>query len=59
MKDKLEFYAHIKQVKMRNLVSGDKEVAIDLRVVGRDVVLANELANIPIDAEVKIIYGQE
>jgi hypothetical protein len=52
----LEFYAHIKQIKMRNLVSGDKEVVLDLRVVGKDIIYANELANLPIETEVKVVY---
>lgn len=51
----IEFLANVKKIQMRNLVSGDKEVAIDLRVVGKDIEEANKLADLEIDKQVKVI----
>jgi len=55
-KQTISFLANIKEIRVRNLISGDKEVKIDLRIVGADVIEANKLADVPIGKQVKVIY---
>ena len=54
MEKSLEFLANVKRVETKTLVSGDKEVKLDLRIVGADVLKANRLADLPVDRQVKI-----
>lgn len=39
-------------------MSGDKEVKIDLRIVGADVIEANKLADLPPDKQVRVIVDE-
>ncbi len=56
-KKKYELKANVKQVKTRTLVSGDKEAVMDLRAVGpKNIFLASQLANLPIEAEITVIF---
>lgn len=55
-KQKIEFLALIKEVKARNLVSGDKEIKLDLRVVGADTVIAIKLADLKPEEQVTVSY---
>ncbi len=56
-KNDFKFKARIKEVKVRTLVSGDKEAVLDLRVNGdRDILIASQLANLPIEDEVEIHF---
>lgn len=50
----IEFLANIKEIKIRTLVSGDKEVRLSLSIVGQDINEANKLAYLPVDKQVKI-----
>lgn len=52
----IEFLANIKEIRSKNLASGDKEVWVRLSVVGADTVEANKLANLPPEALVKVQY---
>lgn len=52
----IKFYAIIKQISTKNLVSGDKETRIVLSVVGADTIEATKLADLEPDKLVKVEY---
>jgi len=56
--DIIQFLANVKEIRIKTLVSGDKEVKLDLRVVGADIAEANKLANIDAVEQVKITYAK-
>ena len=53
----VEFLANIREVKSRNLRSGDKQVTIELVVVGKDVIEALRLAQLAPVEQIKVTYG--
>ena len=57
--DTKKFYASVKDVKVKNLKSGDKEVWIILSVVGADVENAVNLAKLSPEKLIKIEYEND
>ena len=53
----IEFLANIREVRSRNLRSGDKQCTLELIIVGKDVIEAHRLADLSPDKQVKVTYG--
>jgi len=56
---KIEFLANLKSVRVWTLVSGDKQVNIELIVVGAGISEAIKLGDLPVDRQVKVVGNWE
>jgi len=58
-KKKIEFWASIKEVKVKTLATGDKETRIVLSIVGADCALANLMTDVPPEKQIKVVYEKD